>query len=150
MGIVEHLENYVDTLTCGCWAFYAPLHYAGLNEIVPPKGKECCYSLIVTNYTEECERDNYNLPFAKNYNVTFYAVINTSLGVNVFNERPDHPISESLYVSIIKPISECLGCGSGLCGLGLKVNRWIVKPVINLEDYNWTGVKVTAEIREIL
>lgn len=83
---------------------------------------------------------------------TLFAVQQSNLGINTYNEQPLHPITESLWNTHLKPIQDCLGNGKELelCEIGypFEIVRWDMEVVQRFEDQNYTGWKIAGTFRE--
>lgn len=162
MNIVEFFKkvetSFNEDNKCGeCWSFKAPLSESGLNAVNLKPDETCCVKMIMTYYKYSAGYVKSNItPLQKtgycDYIFTLYVVKETELGVNVYNEEPDHPIDESLYEEILKPLENCLGCGHefDLCELGydFDIFKWEMEPALLLGDYNWVGWKISGIFRE--
>ncbi len=141
---------------CGfCWSFEAPLSESGMNatEI----SEDCCIQLFVTEYetdTGYSYNEKTNIPNGKHCDHIFslYVVKPSNLGINTFSEIKGHPISESLWETILKPLKNCIGCGNeiDLCDMGFNFNilRWKMSVVKFKEDCNYVGWKIIGVFRE--
>lgn len=160
MNIVAFFQELVDKWNaeqkCGfCWSFSAPLSNSGMNMSLAKDGECCCVHLFLTYIGTDYGYKTANTG-VKNleWNDTFftlYVVKQTNLGVNVYNEIPNHPIDESLWESILEPLENCLGCGNELelCEMGypFEIMKWRKETVILEHDDNYTGWKINGTFR---
>ena len=154
----EVAERYNDEDKCGfCWSFKAPLSESGLNKTELTEEEQCCLQLFITDYeTDPGETIDERTGLSKkkycDHIFTLYVVKPSDIGLNVYNEIPGHPISESLWETILEPIQNCIGCGNefDLCEMGydFDILRWKMKAVQFKEDYNYTGWRILGVFRQ--
>lgn len=160
MNIVSFFQELSDRWNsehkCGfCWSFSAPLSNSGMNMIVAKDSECCCVHLFLTHI-----RTNYgykNAPTGlqtiewSDTHFTLYTVVQSSLGVNMYNEIPNHAIDESLWKNILEPLENCLRCGNelDLCEMGyhFEITKWDKETVILQGDNNYTGWKINGTFR---
>lgn len=162
MDIVTFFEDLIELWNTekkcdSCWAFSAPLSEDGMNATVKSDIDKCCTHFFITEY-ETSSGDTENPDTGEiikswcDHIFTLYVVKHASLGVNTYNEQPEHPISESLWATILRPIQNCLGCGKqfDLCELGydFKIPKWNMKAIKLKEDHNYTGWRILGIFRQ--
>ena len=161
-----NIRDFFKDVTCkwnsenkcnSCWTFGAPLSESGMNASKPTEDKKCCNHLFVTNYkTSSSYTKNQNTGLKNrlwcDHIFTIYAVKHADTGLNIYNEQPNHHISESLLETHLKPLQECLGCGNELefCEMGynFELERWEMDVVKKFEDMNYTGWKISGIFRQ--
>lgn len=151
-------EKWNAEENCGsCWSFGAPLSEAGMNATEKPDTEVCCTHLIITDYETSSSYTKNDKTGLKNrewcdHIFTLYAVRQSNLGINMYNEQDGHPISESLWETILKPIQSCLGCGNELelCEMGydFEIFSWKMKATKYLHDQNYTGWRILGIFRQ--
>lgn len=159
MNIVKFFQDLANRWDaeqkCGfCWAFSAPLSESGMNSTAV--NTPCCTHLFLTyirnahGYKNSPQTGLKSLEWC-DVSFTLYAVQNTNLGINTYNETPNHPISESLWSTILEPLNNCLGCGNeiNLCEMGypFEIIKWDMETAIYHHDNNYTGWKINATFR---
>lgn len=155
----EQVKIWNESQHCGnCWDFSAPLSESGFEEQQLKEGKECCYQLVITDYATD-ESNEYNpANYARrkvcNHRFVMYIVKASDIGTNTYDEIDNHPIEESKWETIIKPLFECFGCDAmidycQIVGYPIQIPQWRVEKVINKTSNNYDGVKITATFREI-
>lgn len=163
MTVIDYLKTQIELFDtqkkCGfCWSFYAPLSDSGMNATKPNEEEVCCcVHVYVTDWIEgqrsQYLRDNTmsNIDYIDT-TLTVKFVMNTNLGINVFNEQDGHPIEESHYEKILKPIRECLNVGRefDFCETPYRLESFIMRKVLLTGDQNYTGWSATMQIREYL
>lgn len=142
---------------CGlCWEFTAPIRESDLNEY-KFRGDECCVLVALTDYRWECiapMNRTTGLPQlvseVYSFNLHFLALDN--LGLNVYNEIPNHPLAESKWATILDPLADCIACSPlDFCeylGQPLEVVRWAATPKIDWLDMNYTGWTINVQLRK--
>lgn len=160
MNIVKFFQDLADRWNtdqkCGfCWSFSAPLSEDRMNATI--KDEPCCVHLFLTfisnshGYKTTPKTGLKSLEWC-DVNFTLYAVQKTNLGINAYNEIPDHPIDESLWKTILEPLNNCLGCGNelDLCELGydFEIIRWQMETTLLQHDNNYTGWKINGTFRQ--
>lgn len=153
----RQVEKWDSESKCGeCWVFGAPLTEDAANKQQSEVEDACCVHVYITDLRraegrifasnglvkELQEVWNYNIHFLKRDNI----------GVNTFNEILDHPISESKWEMILKPILVCVTEENVLeyceiLGLNLDIIRWDMNTRINYLDENYTGWTANASFR---
>ena len=162
MNVITFFEDAVTKWNaedkCGlCWSFGAPLSESGMNASEPTDADKCCVHLFVTYYKTSTSYTKNTATGLKNrewcdHIFTMFAVQGSDIGLNVYNEQPNHPINESLWKTHLQPLQDCLGCGNELelCELGyeFEISKWDMEVVKKLEDMNYTGWKISATFRQ--
>lgn len=110
----EQVNIWNEQNKCGlCWEFSAPLVNSQINTV--QKEAPCCVQVFITDITfnETLVRNSVTgLTTSKTCidRFTLWALIESPLGVNNYNEIKGHPIDESKWSEIYLPLKECLGC----------------------------------------
>lgn len=164
IGIFKKLtEKWNEELKCGfCWIFDAPLTDSGVNEsVMQTDPEECCpVKVFITNYSFR-ENKQYNnitaLLTNESIDHTFTAsfVAFDRIDTNVYNEQLGHPLSESKWESILRPLQACI-CDTttlqnDICELICKrilITQFNAIVRINWLDNNYTGWSVTMTLRD--
>lgn len=118
MDIIDFFKKQIDIWNennkCGlCFEFSAPLVNSQINTV--QKETPCCVQVFITDITfnETVVRNSVTgLTTSKTCvdRFTLWALIESPLGVNNYNEIKGHPIDESKWINIFSPLKECLGC----------------------------------------
>lgn len=165
MDVVDFFKRQTDKwnteLKCGfCWEFDSPLTEAGVNEsVMQTDPDECCpVKVFITNLTERKNR-TYNqttkllTDYTIDYTFTLHALMFDRVDTNVYAEQIGHPISESKWETILKPIQDCI-CEENVlefCELLCKkilITGWNAITRINWLDNNYTGWSITMTLRD--
>lgn len=152
------VSHYSEINKCGfCWAFGAPLSESGMNKQEMRDAEVCCMHIYLTDVIYRSEMRYNATTTLQNYdgcNTSFTLYIGRQtedLGLNSYDEIQDHPVEESLWDTIWKPLQECLGCGRefDLCELGwdFDITKWDMRMVKFKDDNNFTGWKVEGSFR---
>ncbi|HLS52728.1 MAG TPA: hypothetical protein VK031_02065 [Tissierellaceae bacterium] len=157
LDIVELWKSTVERLnqqnSCSCcWEFYAPLTEVKLN-IVRNKGNCCTHVFLLRNkpndFTSALTYNNGYLNTevnTENYDVLF--LISSKTGLNNYNELAHHPIEESRYATIFKPLRECIKSDiiTALCEHA-QVTSWSGRYVYDYQDENYYGLRISISQR---
>lgn len=142
---------------CGwCWEFTAPLRESDLNEY-HLEGDGCCVLVAITDYRWDCftgyDRTTglstlgYGL-----YSFNLHFLVGSDVGLNVYNEQKNHPISESKWKTVLQPLMECVACRPlDFCtalGYPVEITRWSAQARIDWMDNNYTGWTIQVQLRE--
>lgn len=162
MDLVQFFQDLADKYAadkkCGlCWSFGAPLSESGLNKQEITQENVCCVQMFLTDYSIGSEYRYSQRTELLNFerclhNFTLYVVQQVDdTGISTYNEITGHPISQSLWQTVYKPILDCLGCGKELylCELGydFDIIKWALKKVHLRGDRNLTGWKIDGTFR---
>lgn len=163
MDIVKFFKSLTDKYEqerkCGfCWQFGAPMSIQNMNKIIVAQEDACCVHLFLTAYKYHRDVRSNSRTGLENFRqdvhtfTLFVGKRSEDIGINMYNEIPEHPVSESLWEKIYRPLQECLSGepDMDLCHLGydVEVTTWQMQMVQYVEDDNWTGWKIDAVIRE--
>lgn len=141
---------------CGfCWEFSAPLFESDVNVLQPDNN--CCVQIILSEIKEQ-NRPTYASSTGlvagviNIYSFKLYAVKSGNMGVNNYNEIKGHPIEESRYAEVYKPIRDCLTGAEvikfcELLGLQAKLLLWDFTTVNNYQDLNFNGWLIQGSIQ---
>lgn len=150
------IEKWNNEQKCGfCWEFSAPLSESGMNK--HQSENPCCVHAFITDYATQSGYTKDRLTNLANrewcdHNFVLYVVMQSNLGINVYNEISNHSIDAGLWKSILKPIQNCLGCGNELelCEMGynFEITKWTMQTVLLKEDENYTGWKISGTFRQ--
>lgn len=155
----EQVRIWNETEKCGlCFEFAAPLVASQINIV---QEEECCVNVFLTDirFREIKNRNSVTgLITSKTcvWNFSLYVLKKENLGVNNYNEIKGHPVDESKWGTIFKPIIDCLGCDNILdtCEiLGLtNVNIDMPSDAILIHNYlddNYNGWKLNYSFTQI-
>lgn len=166
MDIVDFWQRQIDKWNnenkCGfCWDFSAPLIDSASNIVQPESGKECCVKVMLLrqNVTAFSTTNTYNqttqLLTAQSCNTSFQllVVFDSTLGLNMYNEIKGHPTTESVWTTILSKIEECLKCDANLdfcefLGTQYKVTQWSGVQVVNYQNSNYTGYRISVTFQK--
>ena len=159
IGIVEqNVSDWNDETKCGwCWEFTAPLRESDLNEY-QKRGDECCVVVAITEYRPRCV-PGYDRATGMNnlgyntYSFNLHILYQGDIGLNVYNEIKDHPLSESKWKTTLQPLWECIGCKPlDFCtftGFPVEILRWgDAIPRMDWLDNNYDGWTIPVQLRE--
>lgn len=149
------IEQYDDDERCGfCWKFYAPLTEIDLN-LVKKSIDDCCVNVFITrdkgvDFDSQITYNN-GLPEVREremYDVWF--LVKSKVGLNNYNEMPDHDVEESRHNTILQPLRECITFEilRELC-LDYEVNQWSGKYVYDYQDSIYYGIKISITTRKL-
>jgi hypothetical protein len=156
--IVEYFKNKVEIWNqdqqCGlCFEFSAPLFNSEMNV---QQNNSCCVQVFVANIlTDTVYKNDFNIYGFQNidycvYTFDLFFLVQSPMGLNNYNEIQFHPIEESKWETIFKPLLNCFGCGKNLCeevyNFGGYIN-YSTSLVHNYLDNNYNGLKVRAKIK---
>lgn len=118
MNIVEYwakqVELWQEEQKCGlCWQFGAPLVNSQVN--VQDSENPCCFNVMLINprpFTTKVRNPITNLVLTKTCGWRFTLLIMTEspLGLNNWNEKFGHAVSESKWSTIFNKVYECFDC----------------------------------------
>lgn len=163
MDIVEFWKDQVglwnEQNKCGlCWEFAAPLVSSQINIV---QEETCCVNVFLTDirFREVKNRNaTTGLITGKSCVWTFslYVLKKENLGVNNYNEIKDHPVEESKWETIFKPIIDCLGCDNildtceilGVTNVNVDMNQDAIL-IHNYLDANYNGWKLNYTFTQI-
>lgn len=150
-------EENIDPKCGECWVFGAPLGIAEMNGFKTKADDKCCVHLFITYYKTSSSYSKNTTTGLINrswcdHMFTLYAVKHSDISLNLYNEQPYHPIEESIWETILKPLQNCLGCGNELelCELDydFEIARWEMEVVKKYEDSNYAGWKINGTFRQ--
>jgi len=154
----QQIQIWQDEQKCGlCWSFDAPLFDSAINIAQSEAETKCCVHIFLTNISFK-ETNNYNNTTGLNtgkfceWSFNIYALIPSSLGQNNYKEIKGYTTDLSKWVTIYKPISDCLSCDSILdfCRILSKQVTITSKSSVMVEnwmDKNYSGWKNTYTFR---
>lgn len=164
MDIVKFWKDQTDLWNeqnkCGlCFEFSAPLVNSQINTA--QKETPCCVQVFITDITfnETLVRNSVTgLTTSKTCvdRFTLWALIESPLGVNNYNEIKGHPIDESKWTNIYLPLKECLGCENILdtCEIlnqtNVNVDLTNATLVHNYLDQSYSGWKIQYTFTQIV
>lgn len=153
----DQVNKWKETDKCNmCWEFSAPLFEDASN--IFQNREACCTYVLLTDLTENTvPRYNTQTGFKTaqhtDYSFTVDFVIKGDLGTNNYNEIKDHPIEESRYETIYRPLRECINLNDidlDFCeflGYIPENMRWNMSMSRAYLDNNYFGWKLTASFR---
>lgn len=144
---------------CGlCWEFSAPLIASQINIV---QSETCCVNVFLTDirFRETKQRNPITgLITGKTcvWSFSLYALSKSLLGVNNYNETKGHPIEESKWETIFKPLIDCLGCDNildtcellGVTNVNVDMNGDATL-IHNYLDENYNGWKINYQFTQI-
>lgn len=164
MDIIDFFKKQIDIWNennkCGlCFEFSAPLVNSQINTV--QKETPCCVQIFITDITfnETLVRNSVTgLTTSKTCvdRFTLWALIESPLGVNNYNEIKGHPIDESKWTNIFLPLKECLGCENILdtCEIlnqtNVNVDLTNATLVHNYLDQSYSGWKIQYTFTQIV
>lgn len=155
----EQVNIWNNDNKCGlCWEFSAPLVNSQINTV--QKDTPCCVQVFITDITfrENIVRASTGLTTSHTCIDTFtlWALVESPLGVNNYNEIKGHPIDESKWSEIYLPLKECLGCENILdtCEIlnqtNVNVDLTNATLVHNYLDQSYSGWKISYVFTQII
>jgi hypothetical protein len=161
MDVVNFFQKITDKYNaeskCGfCFQFHAPLTDSSLNQSLNTDLNKCCVQIHLTDlaWEENSKEKSSGGSYADSceYYFNLWVLIPTELGVNNYNEIPDHLITDSNWEKIYKPLQECFGCGNVLpfCQLNFQnviIKKWRASQVIKFGDQNLSGWKIQGQFK---
>lgn len=166
MDIVKFFQQQVDKWNteqkCDlCWDFSAPLIESATNIVKPTEGKECCVKVMLLrqNVTAFSTANTYNattqLMTNQSCNTSFQLLVlfDSKLGLNMYNEIKGHPVDESVWVTKLSVIEECLKCDANLdfcefLGQQYKITQWSGQQLINFQNSNYCGYRISVTFQK--
>lgn len=155
----EQVSIWNESEKCGlCWEFSAPLVTSQINIVQEEK---CCVNVFLTDirFREIKNRNSVTgLITSKTcvWNFSLYVLKKENLGVNNYNEIKGHPVNESKWETIFKPIIDCLGCDKILdtCEIFGFTNVNVDMPsdailIHNYLDDNYNGWRINYQFTQI-
>ena len=160
------IANYAETAECDfCWKFYAPLTEQKLNLVkdvlVEPGSDEvnqacCVHVFLLRNQPDDFSTTpNYSTygnlnTVSHNENYVVYFLIKSKEGLNNYNEIPDHPILESRYETIFKPLRDCIDSRilTDICAIG-QVTAYRGSYIYDYQDEQYYGLRINFSQRLI-
>lgn len=147
-------EKWNEEQRCGfCYSFGAPLFNSEMNI---QQSSVCCMQVFLSNVSLKSiysqNKTNFN-GFKQLeqcvYTFDLYLLKKVPMGINNYNEIDHHPIEESKWETIFKPLLNCFGCGINECNEIYNFggyNNYNVYLIRNYLDNNYNGIKITASI----
>lgn len=162
MDIVKLFEDVTELFNteqkCDkCWEFSAPFFEDALNKVQTEE--PCCVQLMLTNFRYLSQLTYLTSGFlkdvVKDYAFDLYILQKTGeagLGTNNYNEIKGHPVNESKWATVYKPLFDCLNDSAALelcqtLGFNAEITKWEMSLVRNYQDDNYDGWLIRATIR---
>ena len=153
----EQVKKWNEEEKCGlCFSFSAPLKESAINIQQLREEEKCCVQVMLINLTGD-GINGYNtsgLVADKtcNYSFNLFVLVPSRIDINNYNEIDGHLVEESKYKTIIEPLLECFGCDAILdfCEIWnypIQVPSWRSEVVLNYQDNNFDGLKLTYNFR---
>lgn len=150
------IEKYNTDEKCGwCWNFFAPLTEVDLNLV--KGGEECCINVFLTwdrglDFQTETNWDatfGININPVEVYNYDLWFLIKSPVGINNYNEKPDHAIEESRYETIFKPLRNCINFDmlNDICK-DFGVSSFNGRNIYDYQDEMFFGIKLTVSTQK--
>ncbi len=153
----QQIELWNEERKCGyCWDFEYVERISDLNESEQQED-ECCLKVFLTDLTLTKNRNYANNQFyitSKSVTQRFnlYFLINDRIDINVYQEQKRHPIEESKWKKILKPIMDCISDLDFCVITGLPIRydseNWSV--VLDFQDQNYSGWRVQFSLTETI
>ena len=162
MDIVNFFKQQVERFNlddkCGlCWAFEAPMTESALNLVQLEEDTKCCVHLFMTSLQfSKKNRYSAQTTFVNGesceYTFTLYVLQASRMDLNNYTEIKGHPVSESKWETIYKPIFDCLSCENVLetceiLGYKVDVTKWDAFLVSNFRDLNYDGWRFNITLK---
>lgn len=138
------------------WEFVGSVRESDLNEY-QVRQDNCPVIVAVTDYRFECNTPmntttGLQLLGSETHTFNLHILSQDSLGLNAYNEIPNHPIEESKWESILYPLLECNACNPiDFCtelGFNFQVVRWVLNQKLDWLDNNYTGWTINVVLRK--
>lgn len=157
----EQVSLWDEEEKCGfCFEFDAPLTDSGVNESqMQTNPDECCpVKVFLTNLRERKNR-TYSTStglltdYTIDYSFTLYLLKLDRVDTNVYAEQLGHPICESKWSTILRPLQECI-CEETILefckiiGKRIDITAWDASTKINWLDNNYTGWAINITLRD--
>jgi hypothetical protein len=149
----EQTEKWNEQERCNfCYSFGAPLFNSELNV---QQTDDCCVQVFLanisvkSNFAQQVGMRGYKELISCVYTFDLYLLKQVPMGQNNYNEIANHPIEESKWENIFKPLLNCFACGINECNEIVffgGYNNYNVSLVDNYLDNNYNGIKITASI----
>lgn len=150
----EQTAKWNDEQKCGfCYTFGAPLFNSEINV---QQTEDCCMQVFLSNISVKSiyNQNINNFNGIKQleqciYSFELHLLKQVPMGINNYNEIQNHPIEESKWQTIFKPLLNCFGCGINECSdidTFVGYNNYNVSLVHNYLDNNYNGIKINASI----
>lgn len=148
----EIINSFNDQEKCNfCWNFYAPLTEVDLN-LVDTKNDCCVHVFFVWNRggNDFSVAPNWNANFgiyenpSETFNYNVYFLIKSPVGINNYNEKSGHLVSESRYNTIFKPLRDCINFSifNDLC-LDFGVTEFSGRNIYDYQDEMYFGINLS-------
>lgn len=150
-------DKWNEDEKCGlCFEFSAPLVASQINIV---QSETCCVNIFLTDlqFREDKIYNPITGLLTSNkciWTFNLYALVQSELGVNNYNEIKEHPIEESKWNTVFYPLIDCLGCQNildfcTLIGKQLEVKQNGNAVLIhNYLDSAWNGWKINYSFSE--
>ena len=166
----QQIEKWNSQAKCGfCWEFAAPLVPSQINIVLSEPmpahpiviDDNCCVKVFLTDlrFREIIVRNSVtSLITSKTcvWNFSVYALMQKQLGINNYNEIKGHPIEQSKWVTVFKPLIDCLGCENildtceilGITSVNVEMPS-DAQLIHNYLDNNYNGWKVNYTFTQV-
>lgn len=143
---------------CGfCWEFEAPMRLSDLNES-EKKNDDCCVRVFLTDLRIQKNRRYPSAsPYWHNektntYSFNLHLYMYDRVDLNVYKEQAGHPLRESKWIKILRPLMKCFDefdfCK--LTGKQLRYDAEIWDPQIDVFNSNYTGWIINYRLTELI
>lgn len=154
----QQAEKWNDEQKCGfCWDFGAPLIESQLNIQQSTADNKCCVKLFLTDLgfnqsNTYSQSTGFNNDKSCEYSYNLWVLMTSKLGVNNYNEITGHSIDVSNWMTIYRPLLDCLGCELVLnqceiLGFDVEIKLWKGITVFNYSDMNYSGWKIQSNFK---
>ena len=142
-----------EELCNSCWRFEYSQRLSDLNESFQLED-DCCIMVFLTDLTSSKIRSYGDSPWATSkrirHSFNLYFLKHDRIDINVHKEIKGHPVEESKWHTILKPIRDCISdfdfCE--LIGSHVRYLRedWNVE--LDFQDANYSGWRVQYQFEE--
>lgn len=153
MDVLENIKSIIERFKtdeqCGfCWNFYAPLTEQRQNIV--RLSQPCCVNVFLLrnkgqDFSTNLTYQNGYIRTAKNsenYDLLF--LMQSREGLNNYNELEGHPIEESRYETILKPLRDCVTDKliTDICE-HYQVDQWMGRYIYDYQDEQYYGLRIS-------
>jgi len=163
--IIQFFKNLTDYLNTnnveacdGCYFFGAPLSQSAKElQEVPDSDCDCTF-MFVTKYDYQLQ-DNYNRSTEilssryVSHSITLEVLKHDDIGVNNYSEISNHPVEESRWETIFKPIQTCMSRDNlfqfcEVLGKPIKITSFSARMQILSTSNNYSGWVYNIVLKE--
>lgn len=166
MNIVDFWEQQTikwnTEKKCGfCWDFSAPLIESAVNKVLTEEDKKCCVKVMFLqdkgnafSSVNQYANTGYVNQVTCTENFQLLVLMDSVLGLNMYNEVKGHNTSESVWETILNRLKECMQCDANLSfcdilGTQYRITNWSGVQVINYTGSNYCGYRINASFQKV-